>query len=187
MKLAWAVHAARIELTGRTETERGAAAIAPVCNCSAVGETPREAAPSLVLSDPGRPEFPVNCVIYNRRLCRQESVLLILLALGLLRLLSGGEPWSVAIGASAIMSSKPTLKAPTRFKGACGLPAARLHGDAAQRQLSRQQGCIAEQALRGLRAGDELAAPMGEELGRREVLLRRLPTQQGCAWLSCVP
>ena len=35
--------------------------------------------------------------------------------------------------------------------------------------------------LRGLRAGDELAAPLGEELGGGQVLLRRLPpSQEGC-------
>jgi hypothetical protein len=53
--------------------------------------------------------------------------------------------------------------------------------------LSRQQGCVAEQALRGLRPGDALASALGEDLGRREVLLRRLPTQHDGAWLSCAP
>ena len=41
------------------------------------------------------------------------------------------------------------------------------------------------QDLRGLRSGDELAGSLGEELGRGEVLLRRLPAQQGSPWLSC--
>ena len=58
--------------------------------------------------------------------------------------------------------------------------------DAARRQLSRQQGRVAQQALRGLRAGHELAASLGQELGRGEVLLRRLSAQSGLAWLSCV-
>ena len=48
------------------------------------------------------------------------------------------------------------------------LQAVRLRGDCAQRRLSRQQGRIAKQALRGLRPGGELAASLGKELGRRD-------------------
>jgi hypothetical protein len=65
--------------------------------------------------------------------------------------------------------------------------AARLCGDSARRPLSRQQGGFAEQALRWLRFGHELAASLGENLGRRQVLFRRLPAPKGGAWLSFVP
>ncbi len=56
--------------------------------------------------------------------------------------------------------------------------------EGAERRLSRQQDGIAEQALRGLRSADELAAALGEELGRSEVLLRRLSAQEDSAWLN---
>ena len=60
-----------------------------------------------------------------------------------------------------------------------------LH-DIAQPHFSRQQGCLAEQAGCGLWAAHELAAQLGEELGRGQVLLRGLSALQGFAWLSCV-
>ena len=59
--------------------------------------------------------------------------------------------------------------------------------DAAQCRLSRQQGCVAQQALRRLWPAHELAPPLGQELGGRQVLLRRLPEKRGDAWLSSDP
>lgn len=52
-------------------------------------------------------------------------------------------------------------------------------------RIPRQQGRPAQQAMRGLRPADDLAPPLGAHLGRGEVLLRRLPARQGCAWLNC--
>jgi hypothetical protein len=65
------------------------------------------------------------------------------------------------------------------------LPAGRSDSDTDNRQLSRQQGRVAQQAVLGLRSGDELAASLGKELGRREILLRRLPAQEVVTWLNC--
>jgi len=43
--------------------------------------------------------------------------------------------------------------------------AAWFHDEAGQHGFSWHQGGVAEQALRGLRLGDELAAALGKELG----------------------
>jgi hypothetical protein len=45
--------------------------------------------------------------------------------------------------------------------------------------VSRQQSRPAEQALLGLPAAHDLAQKLGQELGRGEVLLGRLPACQG--------
>ena len=65
------------------------------------------------------------------------------------------------------------------------MPASRPRGATAPCRLCGQQGHVAEQVLCVLRAGHELAASMGEELGQRQVLFRSLPAQQGCSWLNC--
>jgi hypothetical protein len=67
-----------------------------------------------------------------------------------------------------------------------GSPRSHIDHDLTRPCLSRQQGCLAEQTLRGLRPADELAAPLGTHLGRGEVLLGRLPSRQGRQrWLRC--
>jgi hypothetical protein len=45
--------------------------------------------------------------------------------------------------------------------------------------IPRQQDCLAQQTLLGLRPADELAPPLGAHLERGEVLLRRLSTRKG--------
>jgi len=53
-----------------------------------------------------------------------------------------------------------------------------LGGLIPRRELQRQQTTPAQQALRGVRAGDDLAQKLGQELGRGEVLLQRLPQKE---------
>jgi hypothetical protein len=51
-----------------------------------------------------------------------------------------------------------------------------------RRHLPRQQGLVAEQDLRGLWPRDDVAPQLGQELGRGEVLQRRLPPAQSGPW-----
>ncbi len=81
----------------------------------------------------------------------------------------------------ATAPASPTLRPST-----IGRRALRLINVHERRDLPRQQGRTAEQALRGLRPSHELAQALGQELGRGEVLQRRLPAREGGSWLSCV-
>ena len=53
--------------------------------------------------------------------------------------------------------------------------------------LQRQQAVPAGQALRRLRPSDDLAKEMGEDLGRREILLRRVPQEARSAEVCRLP
>ena len=61
----------------------------------------------------------------------------------------------------------------------------RIAGEIVRPRIPWQQDLPAQQAMRGLRPADDLAPSLGQDLERGEVLLRRLPAREGCAWLSC--